>query len=245
MKLEDPRLEAILGEYRAARRPSAPQREEMLRRLLGSVSKPVLGRVFLLALAASVATLWLAQRLWQDRVEVAARQRATEAGYEVEQTPARGELRAPTPAVAPIATRSAIGPEAAPAIGPETAPLPATAPGRRAKGASVPVRVEPSTPTVTDAAPSIAAPGDAQELAIMAAAEAALRSGDPRGALVSLDEHARVHPRGVAVEEREALRVIATCGLGDAARAGTLRADFLARYVRSAYRKRVERACRP
>lgn len=231
MKLEDPRLEAMLSEYRAARRPSAPEREAMLRRLTASVSTPVLGRAFVLALAASVAALWLAQRLWQERVAVAPRDAAAEAEYQADPIPASAEATAADRGDVPVATLP----------GPPVSPT-SVAPQRRGKTTADRAGAIPGTRETTEG--SSAEPGrDVDELAIIAAAEASLRAGDARGALVSLDEHARAHPRGLAVEEREALRVIATCELGDTDRATTGRAEFLARYPRSAYRKRVERTC--
>jgi hypothetical protein len=52
------------------------------------------------------------------------------------------------------------------------------------------------------------------ELGYITRAQAALQARDASQALVLLDEHASRYPRGQLADEREGLRIIARCALG-------------------------------
>ena len=77
------------------------------------------------------------------------------------------------------------------------------------------------------------------ETQLLHRARRALSAGEPAGAVSALDEHARLHPRGALTEEREALRAIARCSLGE------LQAQrvFLEAFPSSPLAERVRRAC--
>lgn len=70
----------------------------------------------------------------------------------------------------------------------------------------------------------------------------ALREGNPRLALVLLDDLDTAVPRGRLGEERAAARVIARCVLG-AGPASVLAEDFAAAFPNSVYAARVKQAC--
>ena len=53
----------------------------------------------------------------------------------------------------------------------------------------------------------------AAEVAILRRVSAALRSGDPKGALAAVGEHARRFPNGALSEERDMERILALCAL--------------------------------
>ncbi len=81
------------------------------------------------------------------------------------------------------------------------------------------------------------------ELALLRAAQAALREKNDRRALTLVDEHTRRFPNGVLAEERAAARIFALCGLGrtdEGMRAG---AAFLAAHPSSPEAARVRAAC--
>lgn len=71
-----------------------------------------------------------------------------------------------------------------------------------------------------------------------------LHAGQPAPALTELAELDRSVPRGVLVQEREALRIEALLGLGERARAREEARRFLARYPGSPHAKGVEPALR-
>jgi hypothetical protein len=88
--------------------------------------------------------------------------------------------------------------------------------------------------------------GDAllAEMALLERARSRLADGRPREALALVEEHARTFPGGALVEERDALRVIASCGLADRGESVlAARLAFARDYPRSTYAARVRRAC--
>jgi hypothetical protein len=95
-------------------------------------------------------------------------------------------------------------------------------------------------PAERDAAPSISNLGPEQ--ALLDVARSALARGRADEALTPLDQHARRYPKGVLVEEREALAVntLVTLGRYDEARERSAR--FLRRYPKSLLRPSVEAA---
>jgi hypothetical protein len=82
------------------------------------------------------------------------------------------------------------------------------------------------------------------EMRCVRAADAALRGGNINEAQTLLEQHAREFPKGTLSEERDGLRIVASCQSGDAdaARAASL---FLERSPRSLLAGRVRTACAP
>lgn len=82
------------------------------------------------------------------------------------------------------------------------------------------------------------------EMALLERARSRLADGRPREALALVEEHARTFPGGALAEERDALRVIASCGLADRGESAlAARLAFARDYPRSTYAARVRRAC--
>jgi hypothetical protein len=82
----------------------------------------------------------------------------------------------------------------------------------------------------------------ADELALVSRAQAALAASDPTAALALLDAHAARYPKGQLTEEREALRVICGCSLGNAT--ARRKADqLLKRHPESPLAARIRKAC--
>ena len=105
------------------------------------------------------------------------------------------------------------------------APRPRVRSGRGAPGAT-----QPSTQAKR--------PNPTAEIALLKSARRALAS-DPLTALGFVEQHLREHPRGVFVEEREALAVEALWRAGDRERADLRLRAMLATYPRSTYRERL------
>jgi hypothetical protein len=153
---------------------------------------------------------------------------------------ALGPAPAPAPVTAPSVTPAPA--PAAPALAPVIEPAPTRAPAARATPAhhahaAAPARAEPAAAPATNRL--------AEEMALLAAANAELRRGDARRALSLLDDYDRRYPEGVLREEVLATRVIARCQLGGApdkaARHGA--AAFLARHPASPLAPRVRSSC--
>ncbi len=66
----------------------------------------------------------------------------------------------------------------------------------------------------------------AEEVALVRAAQTALRNGAPSDALTSLSAHASRFPTGALRQERMTLQVLALCALGDMVEARRLRAEL-------------------
>lgn len=93
--------------------------------------------------------------------------------------------------------------------------------------------------------PAPAASGDtlAEELALVRAAQSALRSGAPDDALAALSTHATRFPRGVLREERMTLQVLASCDRGDVAGARAMRAELEKVAPGSSHLQRLATSC--
>lgn len=83
----------------------------------------------------------------------------------------------------------------------------------------------------------------AAEMALIAAAEAALRRGDAAGALRILDRHRDTFPKGQLEPEREASRVTALCAQARPQEAHAVAGRFLARWPASHLARRVRESC--
>ena len=135
---------------------------------------------------------------------------------------ARVPVGAPTtPAAVEVAPREAAPPQ------PQTAPA-----ARPLAGRSVHRRT-----------PAAGADALAGELELLHAAQAAWRAGDPGRALSLLSEHRRRHPRSALALERDALRVLSLCELGEQAEARRLGRAWLAAAPRSPLRASIEQSC--
>jgi hypothetical protein len=155
---------------------------------------------------------------------------------------ATGEQRAVPARSAPREVPSAAAP-ATPA-----APQPVRAPAQfAAEPPGIAAAAEPLEPRAADEPRARAAAADvsslAQELKLVAAAQAAVRSGNHRSALRLLQRHAQRFPTGALSEEREAARVDALCGVGRKVEAAAAAERFVARFPRSPRSSRVRAAC--
>jgi len=159
------------------------------------------------------------------------------AAYPLATDPVRPTPRPPQRATAPAAV--------------SVRPSPARSPSGAAPSSSAP---EPSpvsaAPSPSDAralsggAPSSAArPSEAttEEFALIRRAQAALAS-DPVRALAIADEHAHAFPDGEFVQERELTAIEALARLGRKTEARRRADEFLARFPRTPYAGRLERA---
>jgi hypothetical protein len=85
-----------------------------------------------------------------------------------------------------------------------------------------------------------APPNAREESQLISSARTALRGGDAAGALQLLDRVERRYPRGVLVQEREALRVEALAALGRTAEARAHADAFVRAYPKSPHLARVK-----
>lgn len=89
--------------------------------------------------------------------------------------------------------------------------------------------------------PAVASPSSSLngELALVTDAQARLRAGDARGALVALELHGRLYPNAVLAEEAELLRLRAFIARGDRHRARQAGEGFLRRHPASPLEARI------
>lgn len=250
MKLQDPGLEALLEAYRADRRPTDAMREQMWQRF-DAARRPrpawVRAAVATAVAVAALVLLWLAIRGFSGEV---ARARGPASGT---QAPLQHEAEPPRGTASTMGGRATGSGAAAPADTTVESLPSVTPPGEQgaseerarqahaSEPASGPRDGERSTVVPPEPAPKV--PSD--DLALVEAAEAALRADDPERALELLHRHEQRFPRAPTVEEREALRVLALCAAGRAVEGRGARWTFLREHPRSAYRERIEKACPP
>jgi outer membrane protein assembly factor BamD (BamD/ComL family) len=84
-----------------------------------------------------------------------------------------------------------------------------------------------------------------EEVKLMTAAQAALRSGQPRRALHLLNEHARRFPNGKLASARAVAHMVALCAVGRADEARSEADRFLAKSPSSPFAERVRNVCAP
>ena len=106
------------------------------------------------------------------------------------------------------------------------------------------MRRTPSETTADPGSEPNAASSLAEETRALRQARVSLQDGRPQDALAKLDRAARDFPRGLLVEERSALRVLALCDAGRAKESRAAATAFTLAYPRSAHAKRVANACR-
>ena len=105
-------------------------------------------------------------------------------------------------------------------------------------------RPKRSTQSKSPAASKVRATGNLREEAqLIARAQRALRAGDHGGAMSVLKEHRKTYPRGVLVQERMGLEILALCGLGHTKAAQARSESFLARWPTTPIAERLRRSC--
>ncbi len=133
----------------------------------------------------------------------------------------------------------AVDPVASVAVPVSSLPLLVSPAPRRLRGSHAPrgvaLHVQPAQPVDPNA-------GLEAEMRTVRAADAALRSGNVNEAEGLLEQHAREFPSGTLAEERDGLRLVASCqnGDSDSQRAA---AQFLERAPHSLIAARVRAAC--
>jgi len=137
---------------------------------------------------------------------------------------------------------------ALPTPGPSQESLPAVTPPQappRLQGAD---GLRPGDSTGSAAGAAGRGPGGgggsvAAEVALLRKVGAALRSGDAKGALVGVEEHARRFPNGALSEERDMERIVALCALDRRPEAARARDRFQRAYPASSHETRIRAAC--
>lgn len=156
---------------------------------------------------------------------------------------------APAPTVTTTASvasppPSAVTPDDLPSAAPSAAPIPVHATSvTKAARADSPQKAAPASPppSSSEMGPELSPSDLREEAAVLAAARADLARGDARSASQRLDEASARFPRGMLLEEREALYVRAAEQSGDHERASRLARTFLERHPKSPLRPSVER----
>lgn len=142
---------------------------------------------------------------------------------------------------APVAAVKQRAPIQAPLATPEPAPEPAV-------NVAPPAPAMPEAPQPERPAPSpkkrSASSGDlSEELEVLHRAQAAWRAHDARLALSLIDEHRARFPRSELKLERDGLRVLTLCELGQKSEATALAKKLLERAPRSPLRGTIEESC--
>jgi hypothetical protein len=120
----------------------------------------------------------------------------------------------------------------------------ATAPSAsQPTAASLPVAS--TIPPAPAAQPALAKPSSAtdDEISLVRRAAATLRAGRPGDALTLLSEHAARFPNGVMGEERDGLRVLSLCAMGDSALARREATLFLTHSPNSPLAGHIRKEC--
>lgn len=221
---EDFELEQVLQRARRGLAPSAGDRARIAGRLAAVVSaRPAAAPLRALHRAALVGAVALGGGIgyWQGY----------RAGGAVER------VLPVIPVVEPLAASVAVVPAPTPpSVVAEAVSAPEAARAPRA-ARNPAASSEPRAP-----APAGESGGLDTEVRELRRIEKAIREGNPRLALVLLEELARSIPQGQLLEERAAARVMASCQLGADSASVEARA-FVARHASSAYVARVNEIC--
>ncbi len=151
---------------------------------------------------------------------------------------------APTTTESVASPPSAVTPDDLPSAAPSAAPTPVHATSvTKAPRADSPQKAAPASapPSSSEVSPELSPSDLREEAAVLAAARADLARGDAKSASRRLDEASARFPRGMLLEERDALYVRAAEQSGDHERASRLAWSFLERHPRSPLRPSVER----
>jgi|GEM_PF-2684213 len=243
------RIRHTVGPLRVLK-PIEPSRAHIRRWIVASVAAAAM-----IVVVAGLRGDWIVHRTERDP-SMATHSRAslpTHHAHASEQGP--GPVHRNEPAFDPSSATVPVTPQASDSDGSETievsSPVPEVGVSNRPRtkvSATRTTSVESFQPPPPAAAPSeppvLQRPRSlsvAPEIELLERARAALSGGELDRALGVLDEHARLHPRGALVEEREGLRAVAHCRRGDPSHVGNA---FLARYPTSPTAERVRQACR-
>lgn len=230
----DPR--ELIAAYRAVARPSVAVKRRIARTIGAPVRAP---RWPYVALAVAAAALLVASLSWRASwLDRSPRERARpEAQYEDAAPAQLGRLEPGTaPHAVVVATPSGGSVEPRP-VEIQRAATPEPSERKSSSRRDPPSRGRDPT-TEPDGDDLLA------EMALLERARSKLATGRPGDALAIVEEHARTFPAGALGEERDALRVIAWCGLPERANAAlAARTAFARDYPRSTYAERVRRAC--
>lgn len=183
----------------------------------------------LLAAVTVVASgLWLAQPQAREARSTEARSTSAAGATEVASPAVRVEptlaaVEEPVPSAEAIEDGASARPATPASAVRPTEPAPREpaprepAPTETASRETAPTEAAPTEAApASDIAPVIAPPADPldRELELLDEADRALARGDASGALRTLETHAREHPTGALVAEREVRRVLALCAAG-------------------------------
>lgn len=152
-------------------------------------------------------------------------------------------VRRADPGPAPVATvHQQAAPDAAPSRprAVDRAPVVEPLVEPAADAAPLATPVEPPGPRPETAPPR---PSLASEMELLRRARSALRAGDPRAALEHLERHAEQFPDSPLAPEAAAVRIEATCAVGDRETAGALADQFVRRWPDSPLARRVPHLC--
>jgi hypothetical protein len=145
---------------------------------------------------------------------------------------------APTVSAEPVpATSQTLAPQspvAATTAPPSMAAMPEAAPG---------THTDTSARARLPAAPKQRAAALADQLELLLQAQSAWRAGQPQRTLALLDQHRKSYPRSELQLERDGLRILALCELGQHTRARPLVQSLLRRAPDSPLRASIARAC--
>lgn len=216
-------VDEMIAAYRALARPSPAVKRRVAAALEQSAARPDRRWVIAAVAIAAAAVLVLVWRMDGVRVETSAPALRDQAPYHDDASEQRATSREPAAAVPPVVASDPDARVVAPAV--REAP-----------------RATPTKPRArTEEADARSA---AAEMALLERVRADLEDGRVAAALAGVERHAREFPDGLLGEERDALRVLASCRLRDRrAAALELRREFLRRHPRSTYAERVRAAC--
>lgn len=245
----EPRTRALLREYREGKRASPPQRDALWSQIelsLGDATGGLDGDADgpSQATAAARPVAWIAGVTLAAAAVAAVVLGAAALGRGEDQS---APLQAPDVATPkePQARIDAVEPSVSPAGSGEESPASLSPPP-----VSVP-KERPSARTRTQSeSPRPQAPGGVEaveglraEMALIAAARAALHRGEPAAALRILQEHAKRFARGQMLEDRRVLRIEALCAGDKARQANAEVVTFAEAFPSSAHIARLRALC--
>ncbi len=264
-------LESLTAAYRQAHAPTPRRRRAIVEAVVARAAaedrrrtRTQWGAVVLAVAAAVVVALLLGRLLAADGMRAAVRETPSGAPYSAEgadgaavvprsvgahAVPSIGRgtgdvAVSPAPSVADDEVRGTTTTDwgASPWA---SAGLVPPSPSERRSQARSPTAAAPDPSTASGASdhrPAAPTPGDLESLRLLRQAEHQL-AHDPAACLRTLAQHERRFPGSELALEREALTVIALCGLGRVEQGRRRQAQFLTAHGDTAYAGRVRRAC--
>lgn len=248
----EPRARALLREYREGKRASPRQRDALWSQIelsvgdaSGGLEGDADGPSQVAAAARPVA--WIAGMTLAAAAVVAVAVGAAALGRDEGQTvPLQApdvatpkEPQAPVGGVEPSVAPAVSGEESPASLAPQPVPNPKQrSPARTRTQSGSPRPRVPGAPEAVEAVEGLRA-----EMALIAAAKAALHRGEPAAALRTLEEHARRFARGQMLEDRRVLRIEALCAGGKARQANAEVVTFAEAFPSSAHIERLRALC--